>query len=340
MSALEALAAEPTPKITGIRSIKPFHAHVTVEPLSRGFGHTLGNALRRVLISAIPGYAATEAKIDGVVHEYDSVPGMREDVIWMLLNLKKTVFKITDGGDRALVRVKKSGPCTITAGDLDLPHNVEVVNKDHILATLTRHGKLEMEITVERGIGYQSIGMRQGEGSKRFGVIYLDALYSPVRRAAFKVEDARHGQRTDLDRLILDIETNGSMDFEEVIRAATAILINQLSVFAQKGTGNIGLEEGAAASTGFEVSVDNELLQREISAIEDLGVRSQNCLRKENIHRIGDLVQKTEKELMKTPHLGRKTINEIKLLLDRYNLHLGMDLPDWNNPADSAGKDA
>lgn len=321
--------AAPTPRITDIRSIKPFHAHVTIEPLERGFGHTLGNALRRVMMSSIPGFAATEVKIEGVVHEYDSVEGMREDVIWLLLNMKKVVFNITDGSESALVRVNKTGPCTVTAKDIDLPHNVEVVNKDHVLATLTHRGKLEMEITVEKGVGYQSIAMREGANSKRFGVIYLDALYSPVRRAAFQVESARLANRTDLDRLILDIETNGSMDFEDVIQKSATIMMEQLSVFAKVGAATFGLEAGGGAA---ELAIDNPLLSEEVSAMEDLGVRSQNCLRKENIHFIGDLVQKTEKELMRTPHLGRKTINEIKVALDKYNLRLGMELPNWTSP--------
>lgn len=318
------------PKITDIKSIKPFHAHVTIEPLERGFGHTLGNALRRVMISSLPGYAATEVKIEGVLHEYDRVEGMREDVVWLLLKLKNVVFKIIDG-DSAVVKISKEGPCTVTAGDIEVPHNVEIINKDHVLATLTKKGKLNMEITVEKGVGYQSVAMREGEGgSKRFGVICLDALYSPVRRSAFQVESARVANRIDLDRLVMDIETNGTMDFEEVIQSASLIMIEQLSVFAKIDRQRIGLELSSASAAEAAAS-NHPLLSEEISAM-GLSARSQNCLHTENVRYVGDLVRKTEKDLMKTPHLGRKSLIEIKLFLDKSNLRLGMELPDWTPP--------
>lgn len=322
---------ELTPKISDIRSIKPFHAHVTIEPLERGFGHTLGNSLRRVMMSSIPGCAATKVKIDGVVHEYESVDGMREDVIWLLLNLKKVVFKIVDESDTAMVRVSKSGACTVTAGDIETPHNVEVINKDHVLATLTKRGTLNMEITVEKGVGYQPAAVRnEGKGGKTFGEIHLDALFSPVRRAAFQVESTRVANRTDLDRLIMDIETDGTMDFEEALKKSATIIIDQLSVFAQVNKQHIGLD--AAIGLGVESPVNNEFLSKEITAI-GLSVRSQNCLEKEGIAYVGELVQRSEKDLMQTPYLGRKSLVEIKLLLERHDLGLGMEVPDWAPPA-------
>ncbi|MCH9704967.1 MAG: DNA-directed RNA polymerase subunit alpha [Proteobacteria bacterium] len=321
-----------TPQITDIRSIKPFHALVTIEPLERGFGHTLGNALRRVMMSSIPGYAATEVKIEGVVHEYDRVDGMREDVVWLLLNLKKVIFRVIDE-DSIVVRINKEGPGTVTAGDIETPHNVEILNKDHVLATLTKKGKLVMEITIQKGTGYESTAMRESKISKRFGVIYLDAQYSPVRRVAFTVESTRVANRTDLDRLILDIETNGIMDFEEVIQKSAMTMIEQLSIFAKIDKQQIGLES-TVSNTVDRVASDHPLLSEEVSAM-GLSVRSQNCLRKENIRYVGDLVKKSEKELMKTPHLGRKSLVEIKVLLDGFNLHLGMDLPNWSTPNNS-----
>ena len=323
-----------SPKIADIKAIKPFHAHVTIEPLERGFGYTLGNALRRVMMSSIRGAAATEVKIEGVLHEYDRVEGMREDVIWLLLNLKKVAFKIIDGSDSIVVKVNKEGPCTVTAGDIQLPHNMDIINKDHVLATLTKKGKLDMEITVGSGVGYQSVAMREGDNSKRFGVIYLDASFSPVRRVAFQVESARVANRTDLDRLVLDIETDGTIDYEEVIKEAATIIIDQLSVFVQVDQQNrMGLEKEIISADEI-VALDHPLLAEEIDKI-GLSARSQNCLRKENIRYVGDLVRKSEKDLMETPHLGRKSLLEIKLLLDKSNLKLGMDLPGWSPPANN-----
>lgn len=314
------------PKITDIRSVKPFHAYVTIEPLGRGLGHTLGNALRRVMMSSIPGFAATEVKIDGVVHEYDRVLGMREDVIWLLLNLKKVVFKIHDA-DKATVHIKKSGPCVLTAGDIETPHNVEILNKSHVLATLAPKGALDMEIIVEKGVGYEAAAARDvGEG-KRFGVIYLDALFSPVRRVAFQVESARVENRTDLDSLILEIETNGVFTFEDVIRQSALILTEQLSVFTNVEQKRAEMD---IVSSG-ETTVDLPLLSEEVSTM-DLTVRSQNCLRQENIRYIGELVQRSERDLMKTPHLGKKSLVEIKSALARLDLTLDMELPNWTSP--------
>lgn len=325
-----------SPKITNIRSVKPYHAHVTIEPFERGFGHTLGNALRRIMMSSIPGYAPTEVKIENVVHEYDRVEGMREDVVWLLLNLKRVVFRVV-GDERVVLRVKKSGEGAVTAGDIELPHNVEVLNPDHVLATLTRRGKLDMEIIVEKGVGYQAASVREelyrdihGDG-KRFGAIYLDALYSPVRRVAFQVENARVANRTNLDRLILDIETNGVLDFEEVIRKASQIMIEQLMVFARSDKQQDGLD-GYVPEGAEDAETDHPMLAEEIKTT-DLSVRSRNCLRKENIRYVGDLVRKTEKDLMKMPHLGRKSMVEIKQFLTDAGLHLGMDLPDWTPPS-------
>lgn len=323
---------EIRPKITGVRSVKPYHALVTIEPLERGYGYTLGNALRRVMMASIPGVAATEVKIEGVSHEYDSVEGMREDVVWLLLNLKNVVFQMRDA-KRAVVTVKKTGAGTVTAGDIETPHNVEVLNKEHVLATLTKKGSLEMEITIEEGIGYETAAAREsGDGEeKRTGVIYMDAFYSPVKRAAFQVESTRVGNRTDLDRLVLDIETSGAFDFEDIIRHAADILIEHLAVFAgiDKASAVNATEENAVAVGAAAAS--REIFSDRVDKL-DLTQRSRNCLRQINIRYIGELVQKTEKDLMQTPHLGRKSLIEIKHALAAMNLELGMNIASWSVP--------
>ena len=314
------------PSITDIRALGPFASRVTVEPLERGFGHTLGNALRRVMMSSIPGFAATEAKIDGVMHECDRVDGMREEVVWLILNLKNVIFKLNDSA-REVVRVRKEGPCAVTAGDIELTHNVEVMNPDCPLATLVKGGKLDMEIVVESGSGYQPAAAMEKE-SRRVGVIHLDASFCPVRRMSFSVASARHENRVDLDRLIMDIESNGIFSCEELVRHSARILIEQFEVFAGMGE--------AAASPLHDIGRRREeahhpMFIERVDVLE-LTVRSQNCLRQENIRYIGELVQKTRKSLMETPNLGKKSLNEIEHALGMHGLQFGMELPSWKPP--------
>ena len=316
----------PPPKITDIRSIGPFHSRLTLEPLDRGFGHTLGNALRRVMLSSVPGYAITEARISGAVHEYGRIDGMREEVVRLLLNLKGVVFRVSDA-DRVSVRLTKEGPATVTAADFGVPHNVKVINPDHILAELMRGGKLDMEVTVERGVGYSAASARD-RADKSFGVLYLDASFSPVKRVSFEVENARVEGRTDLDRLLLDVETNGTYEFDEIVQYASRYLITRLNAFA-------ALEEKEMAIQAVDKrqgAAQSSLLSEKVDTLE-LTIRSQNCLRQENIRYIGELVQKTEKDLMRTPNLGRKSLTEISHALAKRHLTLGMTLPNWRPTA-------
>ena len=316
--------------ISAVRALGPFSSRVTVEPLERGFGHTLGNALRRVMMSSIPGFAATEVKINGIMHECDRVEGMREEVIWLLLNLKSVIFKLNDS-DREVVRVKKEGPCTVTAGDIQLTHNMEVLNPDCVLATLAKDGKLDMEITVESGVGYQPAATVEKE-SRRDGVLHLDASFCPVRRINFTVGSARHENRVDLDRLVMEIESNGIFSCEELVRHSSQILIDQFRMLVDIGnttadTGgsnieNIGRQRDAAHNPMFAEKVD----------ILELSVRSQNCLRQENIRYIGELVQKNETDMMGTPNFGRKSLLEIQQALGSIGLSMGTEMPGWKPP--------
>ena len=315
------------PTIADVRALGPLTSRVTIEPLERGFGHTLGNALRRVMMSSIPGYAATEAKIDGIMHEYDRVEGMREEVIWLILNLKNVVFKLNDS-TRETVKLVKKGPCTVTAADIQLPHNVEIVNADHILATLAKGGNLDMEIVVESGVGYVPASLAEGD-AKRGGVLYLDASFCPVRQMSFTVGAARHENRVDLDQLVLDIESNGIFTCEEIIKKASQILINQFRVFA--GIGEEDIQPAESAAKRRDATAQHPLFSEKVETL-GLTVRSQNCLRQENIRYIGELVQKTERDLMRTPNLGRKSLLEIKQALVERDLDIGMDMPNWKLP--------
>jgi DNA-directed RNA polymerase subunit alpha len=309
------------PRIVEVDRMSPLHAKVTMEPFERGYGHTLGNALRRILLSSMTGYAPTEVKITGVVHEYSTIDSVQEDVVDILLNLKGIAFKLHSKGGVTL-KIDKEGEGVVTAGDIQLPHDVEVLNPDHIIAHLTKGGKLEMEIRVETGRGYQPVPARKVDADSRtVGSILVDASFSPVRRVAYAVESARVEQRTDMDRLVIDIETNGVVEPEEAVRTAARILVDQLSVFADlKGT-----ESSAAAPSAPQV---DPILLRPVDDLE-LTVRSANCLKAENIYYIGDLIQRTETELLKTPNLGRKSLNEIKEVLASRGLALGMRLENW-----------
>jgi DNA-directed RNA polymerase subunit alpha len=309
------------PRIIDVQSVGPFHAKVTMEPFERGYGHTLGNALRRVLLSSMPGFAPTEVKISGVLHEYSTIEGVQEDVVDILLNLKGVVLKLHNR-DEAMLNLKKQGEGVIRAGDIETTHDVEVVNPEHVIAHLAPGGKVDMQIKVESGRGYIPATVRQASLEGRsIGNIMLDASFSPVRRVSYAVESARVEQRTDLDKLIVDIETNGVVEPEEAIRYAARVLMDQLSSFADlKGT-------PAPVETPKTPQVD-PLLMRPVDDLE-LTVRSANCLKAENIYYIGDLIQRTETELLKTPNLGRKSLNEIKEVLAARGLTLGMKLENW-----------
>jgi len=314
------------PRIVEVEQLGPSHARVVMEPFERGYGHTLGNALRRVLLSSMVGYAPTEVQISGVVHEYSTIDGVREDVVDLLLNLKGVVFKMHNR-DEVFLTLTKQGAGPVTAADIDTPHDVEVVNPEHQIATLTEGGRIEMQIKVERGRGYVPGTVRNlGEASKTIGRIVLDASFSPVRRVSYAVESALVEQRTDLDRLVVDVETNGVIAPEETVRQSARILVEQLSVFAALEGGVDGVGEPLAGVRGGP-QVDPILL-RPVDDLE-LTVRSANCLKAENIFYIGDLIQRTENELLKTPNLGRKSLNEIKEVLASRGLTLGMTLENW-----------
>ncbi len=308
------------PRIIDVENISPAHAKVVMEPFERGYGHTLGNALRRILLSSMPGYAPTEVKISGVLHEYSTIEGVQEDVVDILLNLKGLVLKLHNRTDTTL-KLKKSTPGPVTGADIEQSHDVEIVNPDHVIANLTAGGKIDMQIKVEKGRGYVAATARRNDESRTIGSILLDASYSPVRRVSYAVESARVEQRTDLDRLVMDIETNGSIEPEEAVRYAARVLVDQLSVFADLQGTPMQAEEAKSPQ------VDPILLQ----PVDDLEltVRSANCLKAENIYYIGDLIQRTENELLKTPNLGRKSLNEIKEVLASKGLTLGMKLENW-----------
>jgi DNA-directed RNA polymerase subunit alpha len=308
------------PRIIDVQSVSPVEAKVVMEPFERGFGHTLGNALRRILLSSMPGYAPTEVSIDGVLHEYSTIDGVQEDVVDILLNLKGVVFKLHNR-DVVTLKLAKEGEGVIRAGDIDLPHDVEIINPEHVIAHLSTNGQLSMEIKVEKGRGYVPGNVRNLGDAKTIGQLVLDASFSPVRRVAYSVENARVEQRTDLDKLIVDIETNGVVEPEEAIRYAARVLIEQLSVFAD-------LEGTAPVAEASKPAQVDPVLLRPVDDLE-LTVRSANCLKAENIYYIGDLIQRTENELLKTPNLGRKSLNEIKEVLAARGLTLGMKLENW-----------
>ena len=311
------------PRQIDVESIGANIAKVTMEPFERGFGHTLGNALRRILLSSMTGYAPTEVTIAGVVHEYSTIDGVQEDVVDILLNLKGVVFKLHNR-DEITLSLRKDGEGPVRASDIEVSHEVEIINPDHVIAHLSSGGKLDMQIKVEKGRGYVPGNMRgfADDHNKTIGHIVLDASYSPVRRVSYTVESARVEQRTDLDRLVMTIETNGVISPEEAIRQSARILVDQLSVFAAlEGT------ETSSEAPSRTPQIDPILL-RPVDDLE-LTVRSANCLKAENIYYIGDLIQRTENELLKTPNLGRKSLNEIKEVLASRGLTLGMKLESW-----------
>jgi DNA-directed RNA polymerase subunit alpha len=309
------------PRIIEVQNLGHFHAKVTMEPFERGYGHTLGNALRRILLSSMAGFAPTEVNISGVLHEYSTIDGVQEDVVDLLLNLKGIVLKLHNR-EEAVLNLRKQGESVVTAGDIETTHDVEIVNPGHVIAHLAAGGKLDMQIKVEQGRGYIPATARAAAKEGRaIGSILLDASFSPVKRVSYAVESARVEQRTDLDKLIMDVETNGVIEPEEAIRHSARVLMDQLSTFADfQGTPPM-VEQPSRPQV-------DPILLRPVDDLE-LTVRSANCLKAENIYYIGDLIQRTETELLKTPNLGRKSLNEIKEVLASRGLTLGMKLENW-----------
>jgi len=314
------------PKAIQVEQLGNNRAQVTLEPFERGYGHTLGNGLRRVLLSSMLGYAPTEVSIAGVLHEFSSIDGVQEDVIGILLNLKGIVFKL-NGRDEVTLTLHKESAGVVTAKDIQLPHDVEIINPDHVIATLAQGAKLDMQIKVEKGRGYVpgSVRKHADEQNKGVGRIVLDASFSPIKRVSYAVENARVEQRTDLDKLVMEIETNGAITAEDAVRAAARILVEQLAVFAQIDASELAAFESGAGAAAQQF---DPILLRPVDELE-LTVRSANCLKAENIYYIGDLIQRTENELLKTPNLGRKSLNEIKEVLAQRGLTLGMRLENW-----------
>ncbi len=311
-----------TPRVINVDEKTSNRAQVTLEPLERGFGHTLGNALRRILLSSMPGCAITEVEIDGVLHEYSAIEGVQEDVIEILLNLKGIAL-VMNGKDEAELTLSKSGTGAVTAGDIQVDHDIEVRNPEHVICHLNGGSGISMKLTVARGRGYSPADSRENpeEETRSIGRLHLDATFSPVHRVSYVVEAARVEQRTDLDKLVLDLETNGTIDPEEAIRRAATIMQQQLAVF-------VDLESEKEAESYEEEDEVDPILLRPVDDLE-LTVRSANCLKAENIYYIGDLVQRTEVELLKTPNLGKKSLTEIKDVLASRGLSLGMRLDNW-----------
>jgi DNA-directed RNA polymerase subunit alpha len=312
------------PKLVEVVSHNLNHSRIVIEPLERGFGHSLGNALRRVMLSSIPGCAVTEVEIEGVQHEYTTIEGVQEDVIDIMLNLKKLAI-ILHSKDEVELTLSKETKGPVTAADIDLPHDVEIINPDLVLANLTDNGKLNITLKVERNRGYVPASLRKEQNDTvPVGVLMLDAAFSPVNRVAYSVESTRVEQRTNLDKLIIELETNGTIDPEETVKLAATIIHDQLSVF-------VDFEKVNEKVIEEEVPVEPEfdpVLLRPVDDLE-LTVRSANCLKAENIFYIGDLIQRTEVELLKTPNLGKKSLTEIKDILALKSLSLGMRLENW-----------
>ena len=310
------------PRLVDIETVSPTRAKVTLEPLERGFGHTLGNALRRILLSSMPGCAVTEVEIDGVLHEYSSKEGVQEDVIEILLNLKGLAISL-EGKNEAVLTLTKSGEGPVTAADIQHDGDVEIANPNHVICNLTGDGSVNMRIKVEMGRGYVPASTRRDaeEEDRAIGRLLVDASFSPVVRIAYDVDSARVEQRTDLDKLVLDMETNGTLDPEEAIRRASTILAEQLDAFVE-------LRDVKEVEQKEEKPLFDPILLRPVDDLE-LTVRSANCLKAEAIQYIGDLVQRAEVELLKTPNLGKKSLTEIKDVLASRGLSLGMRLENW-----------
>jgi DNA-directed RNA polymerase subunit alpha len=310
-----------TPRNIDVTSYDSTHAKVVLEPLERGFGHTLGNALRRILLSSMTGCAIVEVEIDGVEHEYSTIEGIQEDVMEILLNLKG-VAVVMEGRDETTVTLNAQGPGVVTAGDIECDSHLEVVNPDHVIATIAGKTSLNMQLRVVRGRGYQPSDSRvNDEDNRTIGRLQLDASFSPIFKVSYSVDNARVENRTDLDKLILELETNGTIDPEESIRRAATILQQQMAVF-------VDLQGETMAEPEEKEEEIDPILLRPVDDLE-LTVRSANCLKAESIYYIGDLIQRPEVELLKTPNLGKKSLTEIKDVLASRGLSLGMRLENW-----------
>ncbi len=296
-------------------------ATLVAEPLERGFGLTLGNALRRVLLSSLRGAAVTAVQIDGVLHEFSSIPGVREDVTDIVLNIKEIAIGM-EGDEPKRMVVRKQGPGTVLAGDIQTVGDIEILNPDHVICTLDEGAEIRMEFTVANGKGYVPADRNRAEDAP-IGLIPVDSLYSPVKKVSYKVENTREGQVLDYDRLIMTLETDGSVTGEDAIAFAARILQDQLGVFINFDEPQKEVEEVQATELAF-----NPALLKKVDELE-LSVRSANCLKNDNIVYIGDLIQKTEAEMLRTPNFGRKSLNEIKEVLASMGLHLGMEVPAW-----------
>ena len=294
---------------------------LVAEPLERGFGLTLGNALRRVLLSSLRGAAVTAVQIDGVLHEFSSIPGVREDVTDIVLNIKEIAIKM-DGDDAKRMVVRKQGPGVVTAGDIQTVGDIEILNPNHVICTLDEGAEIRMEFTVNNGKGYVPADRNRSEDTP-IGLIPVDSLYSPVKKVSYKVENTREGQVLDYDKLSMQIETDGSVTGEDAVAFAARILQDQLGVFVNFDEPQKEAEEEAVTELAF-----NPALLKKVDELE-LSVRSANCLKNDNIVYIGDLIQKTEAEMLRTPNFGRKSLNEIKEVLASMGLHLGMEVPAW-----------
>ena len=295
-------------------------AKIVVEPLERGFGLTLGNALRRVLLSSLQGGAVTAIKIDGVLHEFSVVPGVREDVTDIVLNVKGLAVAVHNEGQK-IMTLKAEGPCTVTAAMIETGHDVEIMNPDHVICNLDAGAKISMELTVDTGKGYVPASQNKPADAP-IGLIAVDAIYSPVKKVSYKVENTRVGQITDYDKLTMVVETNGVVTPEDAVAFAARILQDQLNPFI-----NFAEPENEVEDVKEELPFNRNLLKK-VEELE-LSVRSANCLKNDNIVYIGDLVQKTEAEMLRTPNFGRKSLNEIKEVLAKMGIHLGMDTPGW-----------
>ena len=302
-----------------VENVSDTVSKVTLEPLERGFGHTLGNALRRILLSSMPGAAVTDVLIDGISHEYSTIEGVREDVIDILLNLKDMPVKLIEGNEAEL-KLSVDGPCEVSSSSFEAPGNVELTDADHHVVSLVDKIKLNMSVFVRTGRGYEPADIRDDENNT-VGGLKVDASFSPVKRVSYSVENARFEKRTDLDKLILELETDGTIDAKMAIEHSATIMQQQLAAF-------VDLEAIAEQEAKKEQNDFDPLLLRSIEELE-LTVRSTNCLKAESIFLIGDLIQRSEFDLLKTPNLGKKSLNEIKDVLASKGLSLGMVLENW-----------
>ncbi len=296
-------------------------AVIVAEPLERGYGLTLGNALRRVLLSSLQGAAVTAVQIDGVLHEFSSIAGVREDVTDIVLNIKEISIKMEGDGPKRMV-IRKEGPGTVTASDIQTVGDVQILNPHHVICTLDEGAEIRMELTVNTGKGYVAADRNRSEDAP-IGLIPVDSLYSPVRKVSYKIDNTREGQVLDYDKLTLTLETDGSVSPEDAVAYAARIIQDQLSIF-------VNFDEPQKEEIREEVAelAFNPALLKKVDELE-LSVRSANCLKNDNIVYIGDLIQKTEAEMLRTPNFGRKSLNEIKEVLAGMGLHLGMEVPAW-----------